>query len=91
MNFKNKKIEKLIMTVSTLSFGVYLLHEHNIMREVLWEAIDFTRMENSAIAYLIGLIVIVIGIFIVGILVEKIRKEINLGISKVVKFGLSKF
>lgn len=91
INFKNKKTEKLIMTISTLSFGVYLLHEHNMMREVLWGAIDFTRMENSAIAYLIGLVVIVIGIFIVGILVEKIRKEINLGIFKVVKFGVSKF
>lgn len=91
INIKNKKIEKLVMTISELSFGVYLLHEHNMMREVLWGAIDFTRMENSALAYLIALVIIVIGIFIVGILIEKIRKVTFSYISKVFKFGLPKF
>lgn len=88
MNIKNPKIEKFITSISTLSFGVYLLHEHNMMRDMLWSSMDFTRMENSEIAYLIGLVVIVTGIFLVGIMLEKVRKEIFAFVSKAVKFKM---
>lgn len=85
ISFKYEKIKNIIKNISSLSFSVYLLHEHNMIRDVLWRVVDFTRMENSAVVYLIGLIVIVMGIFMVGIFIEKIRIKISSYVSMVVK------
>ena len=70
--FKNKFINKL----ASLCFGVYLIHDNNIVRGYIyrWLKIDNGLINN--ISYVFYLIIIVILIYIVCSLIEYIRQVI---------------
>lgn len=77
LNVKSKFINKL----STLTLGVYLIHDNNHIREVLykWTNIDIPNISSySFILYAIG---IALGIFITCLIVELIRKLLFKGIN----------
>lgn len=74
--FKNLKIRnnKYINMLASCSFGVYLFHDHFFMRILLWNNVFMgSNMLNSGF-FLINLFVLVIGIYLVGSLVEFVRK-----------------
>jgi peptidoglycan/LPS O-acetylase OafA/YrhL len=76
MFFKNLKLKesKILNWLGSVSFGVYLFHEHPYMRNFLWfELFDVNLYTNTMFFGFKG-ICIVCAIFIVGGLYETIRQ-----------------
>ena len=67
---------KAVTIIGSLTFGVYLLHDNDLIRNKLWGIIDAPRyLDNLAFEalYMIGVVIV---IFIVGCVIELIRKKI---------------
>ncbi len=69
-------MEKLVNGVGGLTFGVYLLHDNDLLRSRLWNLINAPRLLDNYLAEMLYLVAIVVGIFCLGCLVELIRKKI---------------
>lgn len=71
-----RKTGKVIALISTLSFAVYLIHEHPLFRDILWEKIinpgDY--LDNTAICFLVMLLSVVV-IYFTGIIIEFVRSK----------------
>lgn len=68
---------KVISTMASLSFGVYLLHDHGTIRAVLWN--DWVRLADvteSSGAFFLRIIIVLISLFIMGLVVEFVRQRI---------------
>lgn len=77
--FKNINISsKIINTIASCVFGIYLIHDHKMTNKLLERNIMLLKAENlNNELHLAGiLMLIILGIFIVGFLVEFIRKMI---------------
>lgn len=76
---------KLINKISSCTFGVYLIHDNPIIRELLWQNwLDNTRYYNSPylVLMLLGSVIIV---FVICVLIEFVRqKTIANSINKIV-------
>ncbi|MBR3040656.1 MAG: acyltransferase [Lachnospiraceae bacterium] len=66
-------LSKTILFIAPLTFGIYLLHEHYLLRD-LW--ITFWKVEKHFHApyFIVHLIGCVLSVFIIGAVVEGIRK-----------------
>ena len=86
IEIKSKIFSKVISEISLLSFGVYLFHEHFILRNILWEFVNFSKIiEYGIIVVFVYMLGIIFLIFITGCVIEAIRNKIlNL-------LGLKKF
>lgn len=70
-----ERVGYFISRVSSLTFGVYLLHEHPVFRGILWKKIfHLDRVVDNAGAFLLELIICVVMIFAAGIAVEWLRR-----------------
>lgn len=83
MFFLNKNIPgekpaaKAIIKISSLSFGVYLFHEHNCIRPIIWnEIVDLSRYQNSTVKFILIMTASVFIIFIIGIVIEWVRSSL---------------
>lgn len=81
MCFKQINIEKLrfkraINLVASLCFGVYLIHDSDILRTELWRVIDL-HINNGLLTFMGKMSVVVGGIFICGCIIEFIRRTIG--------------
>ena len=80
-----KKTGKPIALVSSLSFAVYLIHEHNLFRDILWERLicleRFTDHEGECI---IVMMICIITIYLFSVIVEYIRVKM-LDLAMIVK------
>lgn len=80
MFFKEIKIksifEKLVIKISSATFGVYLIHEHFLVRNCLYT--DILKVKEFARNDYKGLIMIgsILGVFIVCTIVDLIRQKI---------------
>lgn len=74
INIKNNLINKLILCVSPLTLSVYLIHENNAIRDILWNEWlhPFTYL-NDGIQLCIALVVDTILIFTICCIIDKIR------------------
>jgi surface polysaccharide O-acyltransferase-like enzyme len=76
--FKNLKINnslgKIIVFLSPMVFSVYLIHEHPLIRKLLWQS-DLLNylINNSFLLFIINTLWITIALFIVCIIIEMIR------------------
>jgi len=70
---KNKYIEKIVLKISPLTLGVYLIHEHVIFKRIIWD--DILHPSRYLINWKIFLVLIidVVLIFLTTCLIEKIR------------------
>ena len=81
MFFKNIKIKrniisKFILFISGNVFAVYLIHEHELNRQVIWKTklnIDIADMQNN---FVLHYVVCILIIFVSCVLIEEIRKII---------------
>ena len=72
----NGKAEKLITKASSLSFGIYLLHENNSIRNVLWnDWVQLSNVSGNCIAFVARAFVTLLVLVIAGISVEFIRQK----------------
>lgn len=75
-NKKKIRNEKIITLIGSLTFGVYLLHDNDLIRNYLWKAIEAPRFLDNVAVELIYMVCVVLGIFIVGCIVECVRKKV---------------
>ncbi|MBR4726634.1 MAG: acyltransferase [Clostridia bacterium] len=68
------KMGKAISKIASLTFGVYLLHEHPYLRPIIWnKLVCFDRFVDTPLKFIAVMIGAVIAIFAAGILTEWIR------------------
>lgn len=73
----NARITKVITTSASLTFGVYLLHDHGTIRQVLWnDWVRLAEVSNNGAAFLLRVIIVLIGIFVCGLAAEFIRQKL---------------
>lgn len=87
IGFQNLKISKFtgyITSVSSLSFGVYLIHDHPAVRLWLWH--DVLNVKQYLHTSYLPLLILglPIAIFTVCIIIEKIRTLLFIGIEKLI-------
>ena len=77
------KIAKAVAFVGSSMFGVYLLHEHPQIRDVIWNDRLYDVLVQSTFLYYIALVLCLpILLFIVCLLLDKIRKWLGYLIAK---------
>lgn len=66
---------KIINFFGSVSFGVYLFHDHFLMREILWKVMFHVgNYYNDGLMFLLGGILVAVLIYIVGGVIESGRK-----------------
>lgn len=72
--FKNIKIpnSKIINTLSMTTFGIYLLHENQYIRPILWGNVQGIKYSESPYLFLYSLLII-FSVFLICALIEYIR------------------
>lgn len=76
-----KRSAKIITTMASLSFGIYLLHDHGSIRTVLWN--DWVRLKDTTAhsgVFFLRIILVLMIVFAAGLAVEFIRQKIMAGI-----------
>lgn len=77
VQIKSEKISKLITYISSLTFGVYLIHEQKVFREnVLYNKILHTELWKNSWLGLVISILLIIGSFIIYLTIEACRQKI---------------
>ncbi|MBD8347154.1 acyltransferase [Dysgonomonas sp. HGC4] len=93
--FKNMTISSnVINKLAPLSFGVYLIHNHYLIREILFEPAikDFTDTYNNQYLLLIGILFLFsIIVFLICLGIEKIRQLICTPIVEKIERKISKY
>ena len=77
LKIENKLIKKITLFFAPLTFGVYLIHENQYFKEILWDIFDASKWINSNI-FVLKIIATVLCIFIVLSLIDYIRRKIFL-------------
>jgi len=73
--FKNIKIQsKFINTISGLVFGIYLLHDHESVRDFICKYISKVQTNYFGFEFLICILSAITLIFIISAFIEYIRK-----------------
>ena len=81
MNIKGEKVSKVINYVAGLTFGVYLLHEHVLLRP-LWKTFWQVPKYYKTPYFLLHMAGVVLCVFLVGCIVEALRQLLFRGIGK---------
>ncbi len=77
MRIKKGIVSKTVLFFGHICFGVYLLTDHDLIREALWNAVNLPGLvSHGVILTCIGIIGIVILLFLSGCLFEWIRIKI---------------
>ena len=84
-NFR-KPMGSVVKTISPLVFGVYLLHDHRIISDIIWnDLVKLPEVANQPISLIIRITVTLVALFVCGIAVEFARSSVVNGIGKLVK------
>ena len=77
LEINGKKITSIIKWIVPKSFAVYLIHEHPVFRDILWQKIIMIEhYSGNAISLLLTIIVSTAIIFIVCILIDTVRSTL---------------
>ena len=78
------KTSRIISRMATLSFGVYLLHEHTAITQILWQQwVRLGEVVDHADAFLLRVILVLVILFTAGLVTEFVRSHITAGISRI--------
>lgn len=81
MHVEDSKMSNAINKLASLTFGVYLLHEHTLLR-TLWNSLWSVTEYYQTRYFLIHFIVVVSCIFLAGCIVDAIRQFVFCAISR---------
>ena len=77
LEINGKKITSIIKWIVPKSFAVYLIHEHPVFRDILWQKIIMIEhYSGNAISLLLTIIISTAIIFIVCILIDTVRSTL---------------
>ena len=68
-------IWRLMVKVAPYTFGVYLIHDHLLMRDWIWKTLSMTSYANQWI-YALAVMVVCVLIFAICILIDTVRKRL---------------
>lgn len=68
-------IWNLMVKVAPYTFGVYLIHDHLLMRDWIWKTLSMTSYANQWI-YVLAVMVVCVLIFAICILIDTVRKRL---------------
>lgn len=68
-------IWSLMVKVAPYTFGVYLIHDHLLMRDWIWKTLSMTSYANQWI-YVLAVMVVCVLIFAICILIDTVRKRL---------------
>ena len=70
----SNNVKKIILFLSKGTFGVYLIHEHPLVRPILWNPVKNSNVSSFVgLKYLVCILTIAISVFIVCCILENIR------------------
>lgn len=73
IDIKNSRLNKMILSLSSTTFGIYLIHDNRFIREILWkEIINPCKYANDANVF-VALILSVLLIYLICSIIEKVR------------------
>lgn len=75
-NLQISHLANMICKIGRLTFGVYLLHDNDMIRAALWKMINAPRFLQSPLLEIGYMLLVVLSIFAVGCLVERFRMVI---------------
>lgn len=75
VNIKEGVLSKIILFVSPLTFGIYLIHEHILLRE-LWIEVWKVPEQLSKPTFILHFIIVVIAVFVICGIIEFVRKTV---------------
>lgn len=67
---------KFINTIGGCTFGVYLIHDHDFVRNFLWENLFSLENYANSSMLLVRILYSTIAVFIVCLIIEFVRKNI---------------
>ena len=82
MNIRAEKLGKVIRLISGATFGVYLIHEHTLLRS-MWSGVWKVQEYYQTDYFVPHCIAVVACVFVVGILIDLIRRLLFAGITKI--------
>lgn len=68
-------IWSMMVKVAPYTFGVYLIHDHLLMRDWIWKTLSMTSYANQWI-YALAVMVVCVLIFAICILIDTVRKRL---------------
>lgn len=80
LEIKQDFLKKLILTISPLTFGVYLIHDNNAVRSVLWRALFNPDELAKDIMVVPKVLLISVLVFLGCLPLEAIRKKLYLSL-----------
>jgi surface polysaccharide O-acyltransferase-like enzyme len=80
----NKIASKVILSLSGLTFGVYLIHDNGAVRNILWNRLGTENLANSQ-GLILAMIVYVILIYLSCSMIEYVRQIVFKKVGKVIK------
>lgn len=86
INIRSVKCSKLINLFASATFGVYLLHEHVLLRET-WSSVWKVGEYYQTPYFILHCIVSVVVVFLFGVLVDWLRQLLFKGIAKVFRLN----
>lgn len=72
----NIKPNKIINTISSTTFGIYLIHDNNHLRGIIWHDILRVSEYKYKPTLILYLIVCVIGVFIICAIIDYLRQKL---------------
>lgn len=75
-NLMNIKSNKVINFIAKSSFGILLIHDHNIFRYVLWNNIVECQKWYYSNYFVVYLVATVFSIFFVGVIIDSVRRVV---------------
>lgn len=81
MNIRSEKVGKVINFFASATFGVYLLHEHTLLRGLwheLWKVGEYYQTPY----FILHFVIVVFVVYLAGTFVELVRKYLFAGLSK---------
>ena len=78
--FLNIKVmnNKIINTISQCTFGVYLIHEHYLIREFLWKYLFNASRITSSLKLIMYAVAVTFIVYIVCTMIDLIREKLIL-------------
>lgn len=77
IEIKNNIFKKIILKVAPFSFGVYLLHDSDYIRKLVWDTVKVTRF-NSVILSVLYMFAAIIVIALIGYAVDFLYQKLYL-------------
>lgn len=86
LKIKETRIVKFLSGLVPYTFGVYLIHDHELMRYLIWNKIIVTQTYIESLVFVPYMCFVVLIIYMIGVMTDFIRKKLFdiIGVEKII-------